>query len=122
MNLKFMQKTQQIHLDLECKSSVGKTGFFLFQIVYSEFLRTLREKPKLLATCLTLGDKLGIPCMGEVVNTVFSGIYGNCLLTEDEHILLKLLHDLMRLQLTAAPNPRKLLRQGNCSFSRLYKV
>ncbi len=92
------------------------------EIVYSEFLRALRENPKLLGFCLTEGDRLGLPQMGEVVCTVFSGIYGSCLMREDEELVLKLLHSLMRLQLTAAANPRKLLRQGNCSFSRLYKV
>ncbi len=91
--------------------------------MYSEFLRTLRERPKLLAHCLTLGDRRGLsPRMGDLVCTVFSGLYGSCLMREDEELVLRLLHHLMRLQLREAPNPRKLLRQGNCSFSRLYKV
>ena len=53
---------------------------------------------------------------------MFSGLYGSCLMKEDERLVLKLLHSLMELQLTSATNPRKLLRQGNCAFSKLYKV
>lgn len=75
-----------------------------------------------MALCLTAGDKLNLPHISEVVSTVFSGIYGSCLIPEDERLVLKLLHHLMQMQLTPATNPRKLLRQGNCAFSRLYKV
>ncbi len=82
----------------------------------------MRDKPKLMAYCLTEGDRLGLPYMAEVASIAFSGIYGGCIMREDEELVLKLLHNLMRLQLTSAQNPRKLLRQGNCSFSRLYKV
>ena len=58
----------------------------------------------------------------DVISTVFSGLYGCCLMQDDEHLVLQMLHHLMKLQLTTANNPRKLLRQGNCAFSRLYKI
>ena len=60
--------------------------------------------------------------MSEIVSTVFSGLYGSCLMLEDELLVLRLLHSLMESQLISAANPRKLLRQGNCAFSRLYKA
>lgn len=98
------------------------------EILYSEFLHALRDKPELLAVCLAAGDRLSnsspdlsLP-VSEVTSTVFSGLYGSCLMKEDERLVLKLLHSLMELQLTSASNPRKLLRQGNCAFSKLYKV
>lgn len=91
------------------------------EIHYSEFLHNLREKPKFLAVCMTVGDKVGSPYMSEIISTVFSGLYGSCLMEEDEQLVLKLLHHLLKLQLTSAPNPRKMLRQGHCAFSRLYK-
>jgi hypothetical protein len=63
-----------------------------------------------------------LPETSDVLSAIFSGIYGSCLMPDDEQLVLQLLHELMKLQLTtAAANPRKLLRQGNCSFSRLYK-
>ena len=92
------------------------------EILFAEFLSNLRNKPKLLATCLTLADRNGLEKMTGIISAVFSGIYGSCLLAEDERLLLRLLHQLMKLQLSSSPNPRKLLRQGNCAFSRLYKA
>ncbi len=89
--------------------------------MYAEFLLNLRSKPKLLAHCLMLADQNGSEKMCAIISTVFSGLYGSCLLAEDERLLLRLLHHLMKLQLSTSPNPRKLLRQGNCAFSRLYK-
>ena len=92
-------------------------------MLYAEFLQTLRLKPKLLATCLALADHtVSQEKMMGIVSTVFGGFYGSCILPEDEKILLRLLLHLMKLQLSHSSNPRKLLRQGNCAFSRLYKA
>ena len=92
------------------------------EMLYAEFLQTLRLKPKLLATSLAIADRSGQEKMSDIVSTVFSGLYGSCLLAEDEKMLLRLLLHLMKLQLSHSTNPRKLLRQGNCAFSRLYKA
>jgi hypothetical protein len=92
------------------------------EILYAEFLLNLRSKPKLLASCLVLAERNGFEKMSAIISTLFSGLYGSCLLAEDERLLLRLLHHLMKLQLSTSPNPRKLLRQGNCVFSRLYKA
>ena len=93
------------------------------EMLYAEFLQTLRLKPKLLATCLALADHtVSQEKMMGIVSTIFGGFYGSCILAEDEKILLRLLLHLMKLQLSGSNNPRKLLRQGNCAFSRLYKA
>ena len=85
-------------------------------------MRALRSKPHLLAVCLAAGDKQGLPQVSDAVSAIFSGLYGSCLMPEDERLTLQLLHHLMQMQLTSAANPRKLLRQGNCAFTRLYKA
>ena len=90
--------------------------------IYSEFLASLRNSPSLVAEWLTLGDKLGIPLMKEVVMTVFTSLLGSCVLSEDESIMITMLHKLVETQLLEAANPRKLLRHGTSSFSRLYKL
>ena len=92
------------------------------EMIYSDFLLALRNKPKILATFLTLADRSGYEKMNSIVSTLFSGLYGSCLLIEDEKLLLRLLYHLMKSQLSTSTNPRKLLRQGNCAFSRLYKA
>ena len=54
--------------------------------------------------------------------TIEKLFFDSCVMPEDERLMLKLLHHLMRAQLAASANPRKLLRQKNCAFSRLYKA
>jgi hypothetical protein len=46
------------------------------EMIYAEFLLTLRSKPKLMATCLTLADRIANDKMALIVSTVFSGLYG----------------------------------------------
>ena len=90
--------------------------------LYSEFLGSLRTSPALVAEWLTLGDKLGLAYMKDVVMTVFTSLLGSCVLAEDEAIMVTMLHKLVETQLLEAANPRKLLRHGTSSFSRMYKL
>ena len=90
--------------------------------LYSEFVRSIRSRPQFLSYCLTAGDKLNLPQMVDIVSILFGGIYGSCLMPEDEQLVLRLLNHLMRSQLTSSSNPRKLLRQKSCAFTRLYKI
>jgi hypothetical protein len=89
-------------------------------VLYSEFLRELRGKPRLLAVCLHAGDRLQLPDMQSILEAVFSGALGSCILREDEQLMMSLLKKLIDVQVLTAANPRKLLHQKN-SFSWLYK-
>ena len=80
-----------------------------------------RANPALVAICLASGDSLSLPNMPEIVATVFSSLLGACVLPEDEAVMMTILHKLVDIQLLKAANPRKLLRHGTSSFSRLYK-
>ena len=55
---------------------------------------------------IELFPRLNVAETAEVLSAVFSGLYGSCLMPDDEQLVLQLLHDLMRLQLTSAANPR----------------
>jgi len=90
-------------------------------VSYSEFLVSLRNNPNLVAVCLAKGDRLSLPYMSDIVVTVFSSLLGSCVLPEDERIIMSMLHKLVEMQLLEAANPRKLLRHGTSSFSRLYR-
>ena len=62
--------------------------------------------------------------MSGVISIVFGGLYGSCMLVEEEGLVLRILHHLMKSQVVgggAGSNPRKLMRKNNCAFSRLYK-
>ncbi|KAK2576023.1 hypothetical protein KPH14_007375 [Odynerus spinipes] len=87
---------------------------------YGEFLGALRKSPKLLASCLVVGDKIVPEVIQGIVQSLAAGLYGSCLLPEDKILVLKLLRHLMLLQIIPSDNPRRLLRHGTCAFSRFY--
>ncbi|KAL2750898.1 receptor-mediated endocytosis protein 6 [Vespula maculifrons] len=87
---------------------------------YGEFLGALRKSPKLLASCLVVGDRIVPDTIQGIVQSLAAGLYGSCLLPEDKILVLKLLRHLMLLQIIPSDNPRRLLRHGTCAFSRFY--
>ncbi|XP_060107745.1 GTPase-activating protein and VPS9 domain-containing protein 1 isoform X2 [Heteronotia binoei] len=89
---------------------------------YGEFLNRLRENPRLIASCLVAGEKLNQENTQSVIYTVFTSIYGNCIMPEDESYLLQVLRYLIEFELKESDNPRRLLRRGTCAFSILFKL
>ncbi|XP_056447697.1 GTPase-activating protein and VPS9 domain-containing protein 1 isoform X1 [Gadus chalcogrammus] len=92
--------------------------------IYGEFLARLRENPRLVASCLVagLGERQNQDHSQGVVHTVFTSLYGNCIMQEDESYLLQVLRYLVEFELKESDNPRRLLRRGNCAFSVLFKL
>ncbi|XP_015222218.1 GTPase-activating protein and VPS9 domain-containing protein 1 isoform X2 [Lepisosteus oculatus] len=90
--------------------------------IYGEFLSRLRENPRLVASCLVTGEKLNQEHTQGVTHTVFTSLYGNCIMQEDEHYLLQVLRYLIEFELKESDNPRRLLRRGTCVFSTLFKL
>ncbi|XP_065504447.1 GTPase-activating protein and VPS9 domain-containing protein 1 isoform X6 [Caloenas nicobarica] len=92
------------------------------ETAYGEFLNRLRENPRLIASCLVAGEKLNQDNTQSVIHTVFTSIYGNCIMQEDESYLLQVLRYLIEFELKESDNPRRLLRRGTCAFSILFKL
>ncbi|XP_043914272.1 GTPase-activating protein and VPS9 domain-containing protein 1 isoform X1 [Protopterus annectens] len=92
------------------------------ETVYGEFLRRLRENPRLVASCLVAGEKVSQEHIQNVIYTVFTSLYGNCIMQEDENYLLQVLRYLIEFELKESDNPRRLLRRGTCAFSILFKL
>ncbi|XP_066958236.1 GTPase-activating protein and VPS9 domain-containing protein 1 [Macrobrachium rosenbergii] len=90
--------------------------------LYGDLISGLRENPRLIAKCLVLGECQNQEAMQLAARTVFSSIYANCLLPDDETYVLNLLKHLMELQLATSDNPRRLLRHGSCAFSQIYRA
>ncbi|KAL0979464.1 hypothetical protein UPYG_G00185400 [Umbra pygmaea] len=90
--------------------------------IYGEFLGRVRENPRLVASCLVAGEKLNQEHTQGVINTVFTSLYGNCIMQEDESYLLQVLRYLVEFELKESDNPRRLLRRGTCAFSILFKL
>jgi len=63
------------------------------------FLRLLRDSPNAVAACLLAAEtSIGIEQMHRVASAVVSGLYGNVLLSDDEHSLLLLHKHLIDIQ------------------------
>ncbi|XP_069465522.1 GTPase-activating protein and VPS9 domain-containing protein 1 isoform X6 [Ambystoma mexicanum] len=92
------------------------------ETTYGEFLNRLRENPRLIASCLVAGEKLNLECTQSVIHTVFTSLYGNCIMQEDESYLLQVLRYLIEFELKESDNPRRLLRRGTCAFSIIFKL
>ncbi|XP_056668128.1 GTPase-activating protein and VPS9 domain-containing protein 1 isoform X13 [Monodelphis domestica] len=89
---------------------------------YGEFLNRLRENPRLIASSLVAGERLNQDNTQSVIHTVFTSLYGNCIMQEDESYLLQVLRYLIEFELKESDNPRRLLRRGTCAFSILFKL
>ncbi|XP_014384866.1 PREDICTED: GTPase-activating protein and VPS9 domain-containing protein 1 isoform X10 [Myotis brandtii] len=92
------------------------------ETAYGEFLSRLRENPRLIASSLVAGEKLNQENTQSVIYTVFTSLYGNCIMQEDESYLLQVLRYLIEFELKESDNPRRLLRRGTCAFSILFKL
>ncbi len=57
--------------------------------IYGEFLGRLLENPRLVASCLVAGERLNLEHTQGVIYTVFTSLYGNCIMQEDECYLLQ---------------------------------
>uniref|UniRef100_A0A671KCS8 GTPase-activating protein and VPS9 domain-containing protein 1 n=1 Tax=Sinocyclocheilus anshuiensis TaxID=1608454 RepID=A0A671KCS8_9TELE len=90
--------------------------------IYGEFLGRFRENPRLVASCLVAGERLSHEHTQGVIHTVFTSLYGNCIMQEDECYLLQVLRYLVEFELKESDNPRRLLRRGTCAFSILFKL
>lgn len=92
-------------------------------LAYNELLNFLHHSPYLLAQSLSVGDNLeqiSSDQMNSVVRTIATGLYGNVILSKDVDMVLRLLRDLIEIQVIISENPRRMLRSASCSFSRLY--
>lgn len=74
-----------------------------------EFMQSLRTSPHLLAACLAAGDRLMPEVMPSIINTLYGGLFGSCLLPEDKLLVLRLLRHLTEMQLVRSENPRRCL-------------
>lgn len=99
-----------------------KTLGFHESSVYGDFIGRLRENPRLVASCLVAGERLNHESTQGVIYTVFTSLYGNCIMQEDEGYLLQVLRYLVEFELKESDNPRRLLRRGTCAFSILFKL
>lgn len=77
---------------------------------YIELFNFLHRSPYLLAQSLAVGDRLSQLSgdhMNSVVHTIACGLYGNAILSKDVDMVLRLLRELIEIQIVASDNPRR---------------
>lgn len=92
-------------------------------LAYIDLFNFLHRSPYLLAQSLSIADRISYITsdqMNSVVHTIATGLYGNTILSKDVDMVLRLLRELIEIQVIASENPRRMLRTGSCAFSRLY--
>ncbi|XP_031553053.1 GTPase-activating protein and VPS9 domain-containing protein 1-like [Actinia tenebrosa] len=91
---------------------------------YGEFLKGLRENPRLLASTLAFVDRIKVNIdIRQVVRLVLNSLYGNCLLPEDENYVLMLMKSLMEFQILKSEDPLTFFRSPkNWSFTVMFSV
>ncbi|XP_074654278.1 GTPase-activating protein and VPS9 domain-containing protein 1-like isoform X2 [Tubulanus polymorphus] len=88
---------------------------------FSEFFKSLRASPKLLAACLIRDKQQSGVATQNIVGIIISAVYANCTLQEDEQYVLQITRALMEAQLLGSDDPARVLRRGTCAFSVIYK-
>lgn len=97
--------------------------FFQHTIHYIELFNHLYRSPYVVAKCLSAADgiaKITQEQLSVVVSFISTGLYGNGMHSKDIEMLLKLLRDLIEIQIVVNDNPRRMLRAGSSAFARLY--
>uniref|UniRef100_W8AWG7 Receptor-mediated endocytosis protein 6 homolog n=1 Tax=Ceratitis capitata TaxID=7213 RepID=W8AWG7_CERCA len=92
-------------------------------ISYEELFNHLYRSPYLLALSLATGDRIAEITpqhLSYVIHTISAGLYGNAINTKDVEMILKLLRELIEIQIVVSENPRNLLRANSSAFARLY--
>lgn len=77
---------------------------------YIELFNFLHRSPYLLAQSLAVGDRLSqlsADHMNSVVHTINCGLYGNAILSKDVDMVLRLLRELIEIQIVVSENPRR---------------
>lgn len=58
--------------------------------------------------------------MNSLIQTITSGVFGNAINAKDVEMILKLLRELIEIQIVVSDNPRRLLRVNTSTFARIY--
>lgn len=112
-------------------------GHFDYSVV--DFLKAIRESPRLLAPLVIRSEKYSTPASPhliqgvdnqqfatqQIVPLLYQILYGNCVLIQDEVHCLQLLESIMSAQFGASHHqvdPRRLIRKQSCTFNILFKT
>lgn len=102
-----------------------------YEMAICDLIRVMLHNTQIVADFLAALDNVPVTVdinssqnsqAADIAHVLFSGLYGCCVFAADEKLVAETLINLMRLQLAQNLNPRRVLRRGNCAFSRLYRL
>lgn len=88
-----------------------------------ELLNFLHDKPVIIASALSLADISGTSQaqIDSTINFIVNGLYRSAIYPNDAEMVIKILQILIEIQIVKSDNPRRLLRGGSSSFTRLFQ-
>ena len=88
---------------------------------YGEFLKGLRENPRLVASTLAYADRIGMDTR-QLIRLLLNSLYGNALLPEDEQNILIIMKTLIQLEIVTSDDPKSFFRsyRKSNSFTNLF--
>lgn len=92
-------------------------------IALIEMLNFLYDKPAIIAYALSLADKNGTSKarIDSTINFVVNGLYRSGIYPKDVEMIIKMLQIQIKIQIAKSDNPRRLLRSGSSTFTRLFQ-
>lgn len=93
----------------------------IHESVYGEFLRSLRENPRFVASTLAYADRIGMDTR-QIIRLLLNSLYGNALLPQDEQNILIMMKTLIELEIVSSHDPKLFFRsfRKSNSFTNLF--
>lgn len=112
-------------LENSCFVDIYQCRFMKYpQIIATiELLNYLYANPTVLANILSFADRCSITQAqtDPVITLIVNGLYRSAMYSKDAEMVMKVLQQLIETQIAKSDNPRRLLRVGSSSFTRLYQ-
>uniref|UniRef100_A0A0K0FAM2 Ras-GAP domain-containing protein n=1 Tax=Strongyloides venezuelensis TaxID=75913 RepID=A0A0K0FAM2_STRVS len=101
-------------------------GFGQHHSTFTQIFNLLYSSPQSIAELLAASDNIekvnGKYNTDDLVRSIYSSLFLSCIFPLDEALMLKVFKQLIPLQITSSNDPRKVLRRGNRTISKLFRL
>lgn len=101
-------------------------GFGQHHTTFTQIFNTLYSSPQSIAELLAASDNIekvnGKYNTDDLVRSIYSSLFLSCIFPLDEALMLKVFKHLIPLQIISSNDSRKVLRRGNRTISKLFRL
>ncbi|CEF61111.1 Receptor-mediated endocytosis protein 6 homolog [Strongyloides ratti] len=101
-------------------------GFGQHHTTFTQIFNILYSSPQSVAELLAASDNIekvnGKYSTDDLVRSIYSSLFLSCIFPLDEALMLKIFKHLIPLQIISSNDPRKVLRRGNRTISKLFRL